>query len=425
MPKVILISGGSDGLGKAIAEKLIPGNQVVILAHNQEKLQAAAKEIGCDFVEAELIDFDHLKSAVDQVIHKYQRIDVLVNNAGVWIEGELDENDPQKIKEVIDVNTTGTIFLTKAVLPIMKQQNSGQIINIVSQDGLCAKKSRSVYHASKWAITGFTKCLQEDMEGTNIKVTAVYPGLMKTTLFQKNNVQRDLTDSLEPSEVADAVEFVINLSSSTYIPEISIKNKLITPTNMDNSNSSTNDLNLDPDMMTTQSTSPQAPTPASTPIISSTPTPDVIDITPGALHTPIEPKVLDITPPQSTNESLSHLSDLTPKESVPAVTPMTTITESPTLSEPPVDSPLTTPLTERPVAHIESIPTVSPLAIDVPGEPLPPTEIFVSATPDITDTSVSVSAPPVSEPTPIASASVPTTPTSPLAEDPDLVKLIK
>jgi NADP-dependent 3-hydroxy acid dehydrogenase YdfG len=222
MPKVILISGGSDGLGKAIAQKLVPGNQVVILAHNKTKLEAAAKELNCDFVEAELTDYLSLETAVNQVIQKYQKVDVLVNNAGVWIEGELDENDPQKIKEVIDVNTTGTIFLTKAVLPVMKQQNSGQIINIVSQDGLCAKKSRSVYHASKWAITGFTKCLQEDMESTNIKVTAVYPGLMKTSLFQKNAVQRDLTDALEPSEVADAVEFVINLSSSTYIPEISI-----------------------------------------------------------------------------------------------------------------------------------------------------------------------------------------------------------
>jgi len=369
MPKVILISGGSDGLGKAIAKKLTPGNQVIILAHNKTKLEATAKEINCDFVEAELTDYDSLKSAIDQVIQKYHQIDVLVNNAGVWIEGELDENDPQKIKEVIDINTTGTIFLTKAVLPVMKQQGSGQIINIVSQDGLCAKKSRSVYHASKWAITGFTKCLQEDMEDTNIKVTAVYPGLMKTSLFQKNAVQRDLTDALEPSEVADAVEFVINLTSSTYIPEISIKNKLITPTNMDDTNTPVNDLNLDPDMMTTQNSSPQisTPIPSTTPTTLDLPTPDpeVIDITPGSKPVPVEPKIIDITP-SSTPDTLVHLSNITP-------------------------SPVVEPVNE-------------PISAASPLSPVPVAPILPESTPSSTPASAVI---------------------NPLSEDPDLVKLVK
>lgn len=392
MPKVILISGGSDGLGKAIAKKLAPNNQVIILAHNKTKLEAVAKEINCDFVEAELTDFNSTKTAVDQVLQKYQTINVLINNAGIWMEGGLDENDPQKIKELIDINTTGTIFLTKAVLPIMRSKKTGLIINVISQDGLCAKKSRSVYHASKWAITGFTKCLQEDLAEENIKVTGIYPGLIKTNLFQKSGVVRDLTDALEPEEVASVVEYVINLSPSTYLPEISIKNKVKQSLNMDDTNAPVIDLNIDPDMMTTQNDSPQiSPTSPlsqfSTPPVKN---PDLIDITPGSTDTfpsdipsnhidvaPFtEPKTVDITPTTSPNP-LSNLSN-TPTE----------------------------------------VPTTSPIAPSLPPLVSP---TIISTQNTIPETPVIQNQAPIN-PTPI---SEPITQSSPLVEDPDLVKLIK
>ncbi|MFZ3069151.1 MAG: SDR family NAD(P)-dependent oxidoreductase [Microgenomates group bacterium] len=414
MPKVILISGGSDGLGKAIAKKLAPNNQVVILSHNKEKLEATARELNCDFVEAELTDYESLKSAVTQVVEKHQTIDVLINNAGIWMEGKLEDNEPSKIKELIDVNTTGTIFLTRAVLPVMRSKKSGQIINIVSQDGLCAKKDRSVYHASKWALTGFTKCLQEDLADENIKVTGVYPGLLKTNLFEKSGVKRDLTDALDPAEVALFIETVINLGNSTYIPEFSIKNKQTNTTNMDNSSNSTIDLNIDPNMIAAQDDSPQTTPPSNTPI--TTPTPpvqnsNVIDITPGSTDTfpsaPIsthidnvplaEPKTMDITPPQAplqtppiaaptnTPDALSHLADITP---TPTPEPTPLATPSPSLMPTPEET-----IPETPFA----IPPYNPTPTPVESSP-------VEATPPTT--------PPVTQ-------------SSPLAEDPDLVKLIK
>ncbi|EKD53008.1 MAG: hypothetical protein ACD_61C00185G0004, partial [uncultured bacterium] len=76
MSKVILISGGSDGLGKSIATKLSPNHQVVILSHNREKLEAVSKEINCDFVEAEITDYSSVNTAVEKVLGKYQKIDV-------------------------------------------------------------------------------------------------------------------------------------------------------------------------------------------------------------------------------------------------------------------------------------------------------------------------------------------------------------
>lgn len=422
MPKVILISGGSDGLGKAIAKKLVPNNQVVILAHNKTKLEAAAKELGCDFVEAELTDFGSLQSAIDQVLSKYHQIDVLVNNAGVWMEGELDENDAEKIKNLIDVNTTGTIFLTKAVLPKMRLEKSGQIINIISQDGLCAKKSRSVYHASKWAITGFTKCLQEDMADENIKVTAVYPGLMKTSLFEKNNVNRDLADALGPSEVADVVEYVINLSSSTYIPEISIKNKQNNPTKMDNTSAPAIDLNIDPNMIAAQDdpvqVTPAASAPVTTPIMPAQNS-GVIDITPGS--TDVFPSFsptanrIDIAPPAN-----SAATDITPQTTDPAPAPFAPTNPLPAPAEPTLPfTPPTSSQDSAPLDHLAPLEPEEPAEKTEPIQPAPvepetPAPFMPMATPN---TSAPIESSPQSAP--------PTTQSSPLAEDPDLVKIIK
>src|SRR4051812_44921183 len=112
--KTILISGGSDGLGKALATQFSKKYEVIILSHNKEKTSKAAKEIGCDFVVADVSDYKSVEKAVATVLKKYKTIDCLINNAGVWIEGPLEKNDPKEIARVINVNTTGTIFLAKA-----------------------------------------------------------------------------------------------------------------------------------------------------------------------------------------------------------------------------------------------------------------------------------------------------------------------
>ena len=379
MSKVILISGGSDGLGKAIAKKLVPNNQVVILAHNRTKLEAAAKELGCDFVEAEMTDFNSLQSAVDQTISKYQKIDVLVNNAGIWIEGQLDQNDPSKINEIINVNTTGTIFLTKAILPHFRSQKTGLVINIISQDGLGAKKDRSVYHASKWAITGFTKCLQEDLCEEEIKVTAIYPGLIKTNLFQKSGVDRDLTEALDPAELANVVDYVINLSPGTYIPEISIKNKKTQPKNMDDTSTPSIDLNIDPDMITPSSNSPQVISPIKAPYSPLTPLENTgtIDITPG-----------EDTPASLSETNSTHIS-FVPGDLSSVETPQEIQGQIPTPTEtvfsPSLQTPYNMPTTTNSQTTVPTVETHLP--------PTPPTS--------------------------------PTSPTGPLSEDPDTVKLIK
>lgn len=222
--KVVLITGGSDGLGKAVAKRLTNNNfQVVILSPTSDKLTAVAKELNCDHVVANVSDFSSMTSAIKEVLNRYGRLDCLINNAGLWIEGELDNNSPEDIEKVIKVNNLGVLFASKAVIPQMKVQKSGLIININSQGGFYAKGERSVYSAAKWGITGFTKSLQSELAKYGIGVTGIYPGKMKTQMFEKMGIQKDMKDGLDPDEVAKVIEFLLNLNPLTVIPEIGIK----------------------------------------------------------------------------------------------------------------------------------------------------------------------------------------------------------
>lgn len=224
MSKVIVITGGSDGIGKAIASKLKDTNTVVIISHNEEKTKKVAAEIGCEYEDADVTSWEQLDTAVNSVVEKHGRIDVFINNAGVWIEGPIETNDPKDIEKTVAINVTGVMLATALAVPIMKKQKSGFIINVSSQAGLYAKPERSVYNATKWAVTGFTKSLQAELTEHGIKVSGLYPGYIDTELFEKVGITKDRNKSISPDDVAKAVEFMINADDNIVFPEIGIKN---------------------------------------------------------------------------------------------------------------------------------------------------------------------------------------------------------
>lgn len=217
--KTILISGGSEGLGKAIAKKLAQDNDVIILARDEAKLKLVADEIGCRYVVGDVRDF----TAMQKVCDELGAIDCLINNAGVWLQGPLDETGADRIQETIDTNVNGTISLTKAVMPRMKQQKRGLIINVISQGGLNAREGWPVYTASKWAITGFTKAMQQELEPFGIGVTGLYPATLNTEMFAKSGVPKDVSHALNPDDVAKTVEFIVSMDGKLQLPEMGIK----------------------------------------------------------------------------------------------------------------------------------------------------------------------------------------------------------
>ncbi len=221
--KTILISGGSGGLGRAMAEKFSGKYKVIILNHHEDKTKKVAEEIGCDYVVADVSDYNAVEKAVAQVIKKHKTIDCLINNAGMLIEGSIENNAPEDIQRVMNVNTLGTMFLTKAVFPFMKQQKKGRIINVISQAGLTATSERIVYNTSKWAITGFTKSLTMDARPHGISVVGFFPGLIKTGFWEKQKSKRDISKGMECEEVVRAVEFIVETPDHLVTPEIGIK----------------------------------------------------------------------------------------------------------------------------------------------------------------------------------------------------------
>ena len=224
MGKVIVITGGSDGLGRTLTESLSQENDVIILATNEQKLIEVANSNNCNYEVCDVSNYKLVEKSIKKIIDNFGRIDVLINNAGLWIQEELELNDSGRINSVVDVNLLGVINCSKAVIPIMKNNKEGLIININSQAGINHKAERVVYNATKWGLTGFSKSLQDEVAKYGIRVTNVMPGMMKTNMFKKMNIQKNMDNGLDTKEVARLIEFIIDTPSDVMIPEVGIKN---------------------------------------------------------------------------------------------------------------------------------------------------------------------------------------------------------
>ncbi|MFH1648570.1 MAG: SDR family oxidoreductase [Patescibacteria group bacterium] len=191
--KKVLITGGAQGLGKEIAKQLKEDYEVMVLDITESNLEGVKGYI-CDITDV---------SQVEKVISEIGKIDILINNAGVYVSGELTDTSYNDIAKVMLVNAVGTMNITKEVLPQMKERKSGKVVFIGSIRGIEGKEERSVYCASKWAITGFLKSLRKEVEKYDIEVIGLYPGLMKTNLFENAGIERDMNEAMDPKEVAE------------------------------------------------------------------------------------------------------------------------------------------------------------------------------------------------------------------------------
>ena len=180
MSKIILITGGSSGIGKSTGEFLAQkGYTVYGTSRNPDKLP--------DFdafklVKLNVIDEESIKEAVNTIIKNEGRIDVLLNNAGVGITGPIEETPNEEIKNAFDTNFNGPINVMKAVLPFMRKQNSGLIINVTSIAGYMGLPYRGIYSATKGALELVTEALRMETKDFGIKITNVAPGDFATNI---------------------------------------------------------------------------------------------------------------------------------------------------------------------------------------------------------------------------------------------------
>ena len=190
--RVWLVTGASRGLGRAISEvALEAGETVVATARRVETL------VGFDDVHGnraliaalDVNDRAQITAAVQSALDAFGRIDVLVNNAGYGLTGGVEEVTEQQARDQMEVNFFGALWCTQAVLPIMRRQGRGHIFQISSIGGVAAFMNTGLYHASKWALEGFSESLAQEVAPFGIRVTIVEPGQFRTD-FNGNSLTR-------------------------------------------------------------------------------------------------------------------------------------------------------------------------------------------------------------------------------------------
>ncbi len=221
MKQVICITGGANGLGRELAAFLSNRAQVIIFDINEKILKTVAEKLNCDHQLCDVSDYNSVFGCIKKVFKKYHRIDCFINSAGVYIDGEIESNDPGLIRKVFEVNSLGPVFTAQVLVPFLKKQKSGTIININSTAGLHPKAFNSVYHSSKWALTGFSESIQPELASFGIKVVDIYPGVMATKFTDGTNC--DLSKAMEPHQVVKAIDFILSLDKDTLISKLTIK----------------------------------------------------------------------------------------------------------------------------------------------------------------------------------------------------------
>ena len=212
MSKSAVVTGASSGLGKEIALALSKeGYNVLIVGRNKKGLEEVKSIIEknsqkCFVVTGDLSEKSVQDNVFSEAAKNFKKIDVLVNNAGILIEGPLEETTERDIDYLMQVNTLSHIRLCKLFYQHMKANKSaGKIINIVSTTGIAPKYNQAVYAASKFAMKGFTDSLRFEANRHNIQVFGIYPGGMKTELHKKSGSKTDTSKFMDPAEVASIV----------------------------------------------------------------------------------------------------------------------------------------------------------------------------------------------------------------------------
>jgi len=222
--KTVLITGGNSGLGFETAKELVKKqSKVIILGKDKQKVEKAKKLLNSPLVSTLVCDLRDQKQ-IEAVVKNIKDIDVLINCAGIIAYHPLEKHDVQNIKDVIDTNLLGTVFMTRAILPIMKKKNKGTIVNIASASGLMTggHPNESVYMASKFGVSGFTEGLKKEIDALkkNIRVLGFYPGGMQTELFSKSGMNKDISNFMPPAEVAKVVVFMLERPDSVKMDHV-------------------------------------------------------------------------------------------------------------------------------------------------------------------------------------------------------------
>jgi 3-oxoacyl-[acyl-carrier protein] reductase len=225
--ELCIVTGASRGIGKAIALRFAEeGRDVMLFGRDIEALiktrkLVREKEVDAEYFAGDVGDEAFVKKSVKEIIDKYDKVDILINNAGLGIFKEVTEASLDDFKKQVNANLYGIFNLSKAVLNSMIQRKSGTIINISSLAGKNVFAGGAMYSATKHAVLGFTGCLMQEVRKYNIKVAAICPGSVETDFHSDGSPAS--SKKLMPEDVAETVSLIIKLPQRALASEIDIR----------------------------------------------------------------------------------------------------------------------------------------------------------------------------------------------------------
>lgn len=227
--KVIIITGGSKGIGRVTAMRLAnQGAKLVLASRKLSDLMKVKDELQVSedrilFVEADVSNEDDCSSIVNQSVEKFGRVDVLINNAAQFNQNKVIDLDLNDFDRVWKTNVRGVIAMTQRVLPFMIKQNEGTILNISSTSGKRGYVTGAAYAASKFALNGLTECLLREVREYNIRVLTISPSMVDTRVKNESDLKQcGKGVYMRAEDVADSVMLCLNLPQRALIKDIEI-----------------------------------------------------------------------------------------------------------------------------------------------------------------------------------------------------------
>ncbi|MCK4831045.1 SDR family oxidoreductase, partial [bacterium] len=232
--RVALITGASKGIGKAVAKKLAKhGASIAAAATNKGLLENLVQELVDSGVEcialpcdvSRLQDCEHF---VQKILSRFEKIDILVNSAGVGYSGKIVESNPVEVDKMIKVNVLGVYYMTRSVLPGMIKHRNGDVVNIGSVAGIKYSPNFAIYSATKFAVRAFSEALRNEVQCHHIRVTLIHPGMTKTPFFDSfskggSPIPVDKGDILRPEDIASAIYFALTRPDGVALNELTVR----------------------------------------------------------------------------------------------------------------------------------------------------------------------------------------------------------
>ncbi|MBK8551524.1 MAG: 3-oxoacyl-[acyl-carrier-protein] reductase [Ignavibacteria bacterium] len=222
--KIVLVTGGSRGIGKAIAESLADAGATVIVTYKNAIDESYFNSKNIKHFKCDVADLKSVQEVVDSIVKEFTKIDVLVNNAGITKDGLLMRMSEEDWDVVLDTNLKGVFNMTKAVTRSMMSKRYGKVINITSIVGIMGNAGQANYVASKAGVIGFTKSVAKELASRNININAIAPGFIETEMTGKlsEEVKQNYLNSIPlkkfgtGQDIANAVKFLAS-DESAYI----------------------------------------------------------------------------------------------------------------------------------------------------------------------------------------------------------------